>query len=211
MGDTVSKFLSCSRPQAFYWFNPVAILLSEMLNMSSLTMPVRVQTVLKILRVVSGIIFGTYFVGVMLAGLLIVASPLVILTRWLSIPLGLLAAATAMCLFVGSGLAMTMALAYRLAGSAINQINILVTVGKTMFGLVWAATALSFIALVLHAILGFCGPSIRDVRKGKPTLVQFEEPHASEKGTPARPGIFNKLQDKGAGLVAALKKKPPWF
>ncbi|CAK7227382.1 hypothetical protein SBRCBS47491_006550 [Sporothrix bragantina] len=210
VGDTPFEFTFCSRPRAFYWFNPVAILLSEMLNTSSLTMPVRVQTVLNILRVVSGVMFGTCFVGVILAGVLIFASPLAIITRWLSLPIGILAAATAMCLFIGSGLAMTMALAYRLAGSAINQINILVTVGDNMFGLVWAATALSFIGLVLHAILGFCGPSIRDVRTGRQTFGQLMEPHAIEKREEARTGIVNKLQDKGGALVAALRKKSPW-
>ncbi|CAK7201176.1 hypothetical protein SEUCBS139899_003879 [Sporothrix eucalyptigena] len=210
-GDSVNDFTSCSRPQAFYWFNPVAILLSEMLNTSTLTLPVRVQTVLSILQVVSGIMFGTYFVGVILSGLLIFASPLVIFTRWLSIPIGLLAAATALCLFVGSGIAMTMALAYRLAGSAINQLNILVTVGDTMFGLVWTSTALAFIGLVMHAILGFCGPSIRDVRTGRRTYGQLMEPHALEKATTmAGLSIKERLQNTGGAIVAALKKKSPW-
>ncbi|CAK7216327.1 hypothetical protein SCUCBS95973_002775 [Sporothrix curviconia] len=210
VGDSVSDFTSCSRPRLFYWFNPVAILLSEMLNTSTLTLPVRVQTVLNILRVVSGIMFGTCFVGVILAGVLIFVSPLVLLTRWLSLPVGLLAAVTAMCLFVGSGLAMTMALAYRLAGSAINQLNILVTVGDIMFGLVWAATAVSFAGLVMHAILAFCGPSVRDARTGRRTVGQLMEPHAVEKAAPTRPSIMNKLQDKGGALVAALKKRSPW-
>ncbi|CAK7567979.1 MAG: hypothetical protein SEPTF4163_005957 [Sporothrix epigloea] len=211
VGETASAFSSCSRPQAFYWFNPVAILLGEMLNTSSLSLPVRVQTVLDILRVVSKIMFGTCFMGVILSGVLIFASPLLLLTRWMSIPVGLLAAATALCLFVGSGLAMTMALAYRLAGSVINQINILVTVGDTMFGLVWAATTLSFISLILHAILCFCGPSVRDVRTGRHTIGQLMEFHVSEKRAPARPSIINRLQDKSGVLAAALRKKSPWY
>ncbi|CAK7267481.1 hypothetical protein SEPCBS119000_002571 [Sporothrix epigloea] len=196
VGDSASAFSSCSRPQAFYWFDPVAILLSEMLNTSSLTLPVRVQTVLDILRVVSKIMFGTCFVGVILAGVLVFATPLLLLTRWMSVPVGLLAAVTALCLFVGSGLAMTMALAYRLAGSVINQINILVTVGDTMFGLVWAATTLSFIGLILHAILCFCGPSVRDIRTGRRTIGQLMEFHVSKKRPAARPNIIDSLQDK---------------
>lgn len=187
-----------------------------MLNTSSLDLPVRVETVLTVLRVVSQIMFATYFVGLILAGILAVGSPLVLLSRWMSLPVGLLAAVTSTSLFIGSALALAMALAYRLAGSALNQVNVLVTLGDTMFGVVWAATVLAFVGLVMHVVLGFVGPSLRDARTGRQTYAELMAPHAriaphaAEKTAAAAPSIVDRLQDKGRAVVQAFKRKSPW-
>ncbi|KJR83235.1 uncharacterized protein SPSK_04221 [Sporothrix schenckii 1099-18] len=217
-GDSLSAFSKCSRPQAFYWFNPVGIIFSELLNTSTVPLPIRVQTVLDIIRYLSQAMFGTYLVGTIVSGLLVLLSPLVLLSRWWSVPIGILAAATALCLFIGSSLATAVVLAYRLAGSAINQLNIYVDVGNTMLALVWTASVLAFVSLVLHAILGICGPSLRDLRTGRRALIRLppldmmelpcEERTDLENKPGAAAGIKERMQSKGGAVAAALK---PWF
>lgn len=217
-GDSTSSFSSCSRPQAFYWFNPVGIIFSELLNTSTVPLPIRVQTVLNIIRYVSQVMFGTYFIGTIVSGLLVLLSPLVLLSRWWSVPIGILAAAAALSLFIGSALSTAVALAYRLAGSAVNQLDISVDLGTSMMALVWTASTLAFISLVLHAILGICGPSVRDLRTGRKAYIRLPpldlmtlpaEERADETKAPgAAPSIKERLQGKGGAVAAALK---PWF
>lgn len=217
-GDSTSAFSSCSRPQGFYWFNPVGIIFSELLNSSTVPLPVRVQTVLDVIRYVSQVMFGTCLVGTIVSGLLVLLSPLVLLSRWWSVPIGILAAMAALSLFIGSALATALALAYRLAGSAINQLNIFVTMGDTMLALVWTASILTFAALVLHVILGICGPSVRDLRTGRRAYIRLPPLHTmslpdedrtdSKNASGTAPSIKERLQGKGGAVATALK---PWF
>lgn len=217
-GDSTSAFSSCSRPQAFYWFNPVGILFSELLSSSTVPLPIRVQTVLDVIRYVSQVMFGACLIGTIVSGLLVLLSPLVLLSRWWSVPIGILAATAALSLFIGSALATALALAYRLAGSAINQLNIFITVGDTLLALVWTASVLAFASLVLHAILGICGPSVRDLRTGRRAYIRLPplgtmslptEEQTDPKNAPrSGPSIKERLQGKGGLVAAALK---PWF
>ncbi len=177
---------ACSPPRAFYWFDPVSILRDELLLRSTIALPVRVTTVLAVLRVVSQVMFGVFLVGLVLSALLVVLSPLALLSRWWSLPVSLLAAAAALALFTGSAIATALALAYRLVGSAISQLNIGVTVGAAMFALVWLATGLALAAFILHSILGCCSTSVRDVTSGLRPFVRLSAVK-TEATSPSRP------------------------
>jgi len=89
----------CSPPETLYWFNPVAVLLNELLAGATITLPSQVIDILAILRIASQIMFGFFLTGCVMAFLLIFVSLPAVYSRWLSLPITLLSFIATACEF----------------------------------------------------------------------------------------------------------------
>ncbi|EPE05000.1 integral membrane protein [Ophiostoma piceae UAMH 11346] len=202
-GFHAAGLTSCSRPRAFYWFNPLGILIDELLLRSTIEIPSRAQTVLEVVRVLSQVMFGLYLVGAVLAVVLLLVSPFVLFSRWFSLPVAVLAGATAAPLLLASSIATFLAVAYRVVASSITQLHVVVTMGPVMFVMVWAAAGLAAATFLAHAILGCCATSVRDIETGYRPHVRL--PPNSEAGNGAKPTNAGESGiEKKAGSVSLV-------
>ncbi|KAK3076501.1 hypothetical protein LTS18_012835, partial [Coniosporium uncinatum] len=53
----------CTKPQTLYWFNPVQILLNQLLSGASIALPTQITDVLDLVQVVSHWMFGLFLSG----------------------------------------------------------------------------------------------------------------------------------------------------
>ncbi|KAM5364027.1 hypothetical protein ACJZ2D_011706 [Fusarium nematophilum] len=67
----------CSDPKTFYWFNPVEILVSELLAGAQIALPSQAVTVLNLLKLGSRIMYGFFMAGICVNFVLIFLSYLV--------------------------------------------------------------------------------------------------------------------------------------
>ncbi|KAH7326119.1 SUR7/PalI family-domain-containing protein [Stachybotrys elegans] len=146
----------CSEPETLYWFNPVAILVSELLAGARIALPSEVITVLTLLRIGQQIMFGFFLSGTILNFLLLLATPLVIKTRWWSLAMSLFGVLAAILITVAAIIGTAMSIAFRVAATAQDQLNIRAEIGIRMFVFMWIAAILTDAAFLCHAAMGCC-------------------------------------------------------
>ncbi|KYK60288.1 SUR7 protein [Drechmeria coniospora] len=146
----------CSRPVQFYWFNPVEILVSELLAGAKIALPAQVITVLGLLRIGSRLMYGCFMTGIVVNFLLIFASPLVIRTRWFTLLVGTFALVSAVVLNLAAIIATVISLAAKMAITAQDQLNLRAKLGLSMLVSMWIGAILTSIAFLLHAAMGCC-------------------------------------------------------
>ncbi|KAJ5159003.1 Actin cortical patch SUR7/pH-response regulator PalI [Penicillium coprophilum] len=71
----------CSKPETLYAFNPVDIILSELLSGATIALPADIQSPLKLARVASHWMFGLLFSAAILNFVMIFVSPLAVSSR----------------------------------------------------------------------------------------------------------------------------------
>ncbi|KEY70299.1 hypothetical protein S7711_06999 [Stachybotrys chartarum IBT 7711] len=146
----------CSEPEALYWFNPVAILVSQLLAGARIALPNQILTVLTILRIGQRIMFGFFLTGACFNFILLFVTPCVIRTRWWSLALSLFGGISALLLTVAAILGTAMGVAFRIAATSQDQLNIRAEIGVQMFVFMWIAAVLTDLAFLLHAAMGCC-------------------------------------------------------
>ncbi|KAF6787060.1 integral membrane protein [Colletotrichum sojae] len=146
----------CSTPQRLYWFNPIEILTNELLAGATIALPSQVNTILDILRIGQQIMFGFFISGISLNAALILATPLVLRTRWWSLPVALFAGFAATLVTVAAVIATVMSVGARYALTQQSELNISANIGVRMFVFMWIAAALTDLAFILHAAMGCC-------------------------------------------------------
>ncbi|KAI1336103.1 SUR7/PalI family-domain-containing protein [Xylariaceae sp. FL0016] len=157
----------CSKPTALFWFNPVEILLSELFTGASIALPSEVNDVLYILRIASHIMFGFFITGLLLDVILMLASPIAIFSRWWSLPMSLFSFIAALLVTVAAILGTAMSLIFKYALSSQPDLGVSASVGTKMLVFMWIATACNLIAFFIHAGMGCCCTSKRDMRTGR--------------------------------------------
>ncbi|KAI1502897.1 SUR7/PalI family-domain-containing protein [Biscogniauxia marginata] len=157
----------CSTPTALWWFNPVEILLNELFAGAAIALPSEVNDILNILHIASNIMFGFFLVGVLLSFVLILASPVVLYSRWWSLPLGLLSFINSLLVLVATILGTAMSLIAKYALSSQTDLGVSADIGTKMFAFMWIATAFTSLAFWIHAGMGCCCTSRRDIRTGR--------------------------------------------
>jgi hypothetical protein len=157
----------CSAPETLYWFNPVSVLTNELLAGATIALPTQVITVLNILRLASQIMFGFFLTGCVLTFLLIFLSPLVLRSRWYSLPFSLLSFVTAVLVLAASIIGSVIAWVFKYAAESQSDLNIHAYVGVRMMVFVWVASGFVITAFVIHAALGCCCASKRDITTGR--------------------------------------------
>lgn len=146
----------CSEPKQFYWFNPVEIMISELLAGAQIALPSQAVTVLNLLKMGSKIMYAFFMGGISVNFVLIFASLLVIRTRWFSLLLTLLAAIASIFVSVAAIIATVISIAAKVALTAQDQLNIRANIGVKMFAFMWIAAIFTDVAFLLHAAMGCC-------------------------------------------------------
>ncbi|KAJ0387867.1 hypothetical protein COL922a_001418 [Colletotrichum nupharicola] len=146
----------CSTPQRLFWFNPIEILTNELLAGATIALPNEVSTILNILRIGQQVMFGLFLAGISLVTVLLIATPLVLRTRWWSLPMAIFAGLAGLFVTVASIIATVMSVGARYALTQQSELNIRAVLGVRMFVFMWIASALTDLAFILHAAMGCC-------------------------------------------------------
>lgn len=146
----------CSEPEQFYWFNPVKVLVSELLAGAQIALPSQVNTILTLLRIGSQIMYAFFMAGTILNLVLLCASPLVIRTRLFTALVALFALISAVLLTIAAAIATALSVAAKVALTAQDQLNINAIIGVKMFAFMWIGAVLTDVAFILHSALGCC-------------------------------------------------------
>ncbi|RYO89325.1 hypothetical protein DL766_005165 [Monosporascus sp. MC13-8B] len=157
----------CSEPSPMFWFNPVEVLLNELLAGASIALPSQVNDVLTILRIASHIMFGFFLASAALNFILMLAAPIVVYSRIWSGPFSILAFISTILVLVASSLGTAMSFAFKFAMDSQPDLNVNVEVGMKMLGFMWVATGFTLLAFVIHAGLCCCCTSRRDIKTGR--------------------------------------------
>jgi len=146
----------CSTPTSFYWFNPVEILVSQLLAGASIALPSEVTTILKLLELGSKIMYAFFTAGTVINFVLMLVSPLVLYTRWFSLAISILGAISGLIITVAAIIATVISVAAKVALTAQDELNISAEIGYKMFGFMWVAAVFTDLAFILHSAMGCC-------------------------------------------------------
>ncbi|PYH98328.1 hypothetical protein BO71DRAFT_345375 [Aspergillus ellipticus CBS 707.79] len=184
----------CSTPKPLYWFNPVEIILSELLSGATIALPANITSALKIARIASHWMFGLFITATVLTFILVFLSPLAVSSRppqtisadpavnashpqhrrrtfvfLRAIPFLLLTFITALFTIVASAVATVMFVIFRnVFTSSSYDLNIDAWLGTRMLVFMWIASGFNLIAFILQ--LGSCCASCCGGRKARKQL-----------------------------------------
>lgn len=185
---------ACSKPKTLYWFDPVTILLSELLSGATIALPSDVTDILGLVETVSHWMFGLFLSGACLSFVMIFLTPLSVLSRRITILIGFLTFLAALLVTVGSVIATILFVLFQRAATSVTELNIGASLGIKMFVFMWIASGASIIAWLIQTGLCCCCASRRDVRlgkkKGSKKAWETETVGVSEK--PAREGVLGR-------------------
>ncbi|EGX95938.1 integral membrane protein [Cordyceps militaris CM01] len=149
----------CSKPKQFYWFNPVEVLVSELLAGAKIALPSQVITILKLLRIGSQVMYGCFMAGTVLNVVLLLLTPLATRRRLFSLFISIIGLLSVIVLVVAAVIATVISVAARIALTAQDQLNITADIGIKMFVFMWIAALVTLLAFLLHSAMGcFCRP-----------------------------------------------------
>ncbi|KAJ4401175.1 hypothetical protein N0V85_005587 [Neurospora sp. IMI 360204] len=158
----------CSKPETLYWFNPVEVIMSELLSGATVAIPTAIITILSILRITSQIMFGVFLAACVLNFVLIFVSPILpVKSRWWSLPLSIFSFASMILVLAGSIIGTVISFAFKYAAEAQSDINIHADVGTHMFIFMWIATGFTMWSFAVHSGMGCCCASKRDLKSGR--------------------------------------------
>ncbi|KAL4999584.1 SUR7/PalI family-domain-containing protein [Aspergillus recurvatus] len=191
----------CSKPKTLYWFNPVQIILSELLAGASIALPSDITDALDLARAASHWMFGLFITSTVLTFILIFASPLAVSSRppqtissdpgvnrlhpphrrrtfifCRGIPFTIITLLTAIFTIVAAVIATVMFVLFKnifTNGDAFD-LNIRAELGSHMLAFMWIAAAFNLIAFIVE--LGSCCAACCGGRKARKALKNHPEP-----------------------------------
>jgi SUR7/PalI family len=147
----------CSTPVRWFWFNPVDVLMSELLAGAKIALPAAVNTVLNLLKLGQQAMYGFFMTGIVLNCILMFATPLVLKRTAWTIPIAIVGFISGLLVNAAAIIASVITIGAKIALTAQDQLNIHVNIGVRMFVFMWLAASLTSVAFVLHAAMGcFC-------------------------------------------------------
>ncbi|KAK1253607.1 hypothetical protein MKX07_001684 [Trichoderma sp. CBMAI-0711] len=146
----------CSPPKSFFWFDPVEVLVGELLAGARIALPSEVVTILTLLRIGSQVMYAFFMSGTVLNCVLLLLTPLVLKTRWFSLCTSLIGFVAGLVLTVAAVIATVISVAAKIALTAQDQLNIHCDIGGKMFVFMWIAALATDFAFILHAAMGCC-------------------------------------------------------
>lgn len=155
----------CSPTETLYWFNPVEIILNELLAGASITLPTDVIDVLRLVQLASAWMFASFLVGSILTFICIFITPLGFSSqpRWQhkarriflrQLPITILAFGSLLFTAAGSLIATIMFVIFRDQFSGAADLNIRAELGTPMLAFMWTATALNMVGFFIQ--IGTC-------------------------------------------------------
>jgi hypothetical protein len=157
----------CSKPETLYWFNPVEILRNELLAGASINLPANINDILDLIHIVSNWMFGLFLTGTVLSFVLIFLMPISVYTRWLALPVAILAFLNALFVTVASVVATVMFVIFKNTIGSVAELNISAEIGTSMFAFMWIASAFTIFTWLIQMGLCCCCASRRDVKTGR--------------------------------------------
>lgn len=94
--------------------------------------------------------------GTVLNFVLLIATPVVLRTRWFSLLLSIFSFVSGILLTVAAIIATVISIAAKVALTAQDQLNIKADIGIKMFAFMWIGAILTDLAFLLHAAMGCC-------------------------------------------------------
>ncbi|KKK27310.1 hypothetical protein ARAM_006718 [Aspergillus rambellii] len=184
----------CSKPRALYWFDPVSIILSELLAGASIALPADISHALDIARKASHWMFGLFIVSTVLTFVLIFLSPLAVSSRppqsispdpavnqthpphrrntflfLRALPFTIITFLTALFTVVAAVVATVMFIIFRnVFTSGSFNLNIGAKLGTQMLAFMWIAAAFNLLAFIVE--LGSCCAACCGGRKARKQL-----------------------------------------
>jgi hypothetical protein len=116
---------------------------------------------------VSRWMFGLFLTGTCLTFVLIFLMPLSIFTRWLALPVAILAFLNALIVTAATIIATVMFIIFRNTITGVAELNIGAEIGITLFVFMWIASAFTIFAWLVQMGLCCCCASRRDVKTGR--------------------------------------------
>ena len=157
----------CSRRQSFYWFNPVEILLNELLAGATIALPAEISDILDLIKIASNVMFGFFLTGVCMNFVSIFLAPITLYSRWWSLPFTIWSFIAALLTTAATIIATVMFIIFRNTITSQEGINIGASLGTVMFTFMWIGSGFSIAAFVIHLCLSCCCASRRDVKSGR--------------------------------------------
>ncbi|KAH6674542.1 SUR7/PalI family-domain-containing protein [Halenospora varia] len=157
----------CSPNKALYWFNPVEILLNELLAGATITLPAEVNNILDLIKIASHIMFGFFLTGVCMNFVNIFLAFLPLYSRWWSLPIAIWMFISALLTTAAAIIATVMFIIFRNVITSQEGLNIGASVGTQMFAFMWIGAAFSIFGWLIHLCLSCCCASRRDVKTGR--------------------------------------------
>jgi hypothetical protein len=150
-----------------YWFNPVEIILNELLAGATIALPSSVVSTLSLVKTASNVMFGFFITGIILAFFCIFVTHLAIYSRWWSLPLSILTFITALLVVTASIIATVMFSIFKNVLTSQPGLNIGAQLGLQMMIFMWIGAGGSLIGFVIQLGMSCCCASRRDVETGK--------------------------------------------
>ncbi|KAH8170638.1 SUR7/PalI family protein [Sarocladium implicatum] len=165
----------CSAPEALFWFNPVAVLVSQLLAGATIALPSQVNTILTLLRVGSRVMFVFFITSIGMNFILLLLSPLAMKTRWWSLFITIFGFLSAIFVTVGAIIATAIGVAAKVALTAQDQLNIRANIGITVLVFMWLSAVFTVVAFLMHAAMGCCCRPVRANDSAQATRVSSME------------------------------------
>ena len=154
-----------SSPRALYWFDPVSIILNELLRGATIALPTGVISALEIVRIASHWMFASFLTGACLTFLCIFFAPMAFShqPRWShrtkrvflrSLPITILTFGAALFTIGASVIATVMFLIFKNTFSAAGDLNIRAELGKPMLAFMWIGSGFNLIGWLMQ--MGTC-------------------------------------------------------
>ncbi|KAL3480082.1 SUR7/PalI family-domain-containing protein [Aspergillus californicus] len=190
----------CSKPKTLYWFNPVEIILSELLSGASIALPSDITDALDLARAASHWMFGLFLAGTVVTFVLIFASPFAVSSRppqsispdpavnrvhpphrrhtfvlFRAIPFTVVTFLAALFTTVAAVIATVMFVLFKniFTSNDSFDLNIKAELGTQMLAFMWIAVAFNLLAFIVE--LGSCCASCCRGRKARKQLKHHTE------------------------------------
>ncbi|KAK2625126.1 hypothetical protein QTJ16_005495 [Diplocarpon rosae] len=173
----------CSPTRSLYWFNPVEVLLNELLSGATIALPAEITKILALIRIASRIMFGFFLTGICMNTISIGFVFLALKSRWWSFALAVWTFLAGLFVVAATVIGTAMALIFENVATSQESLNIGAAYGKTMFAFMWIAAACSLFGFIIHVSMTCCCASRRDIRTGrrKGRASAYEDTGADEK------------------------------
>lgn len=155
----------CSPPKAMYSFNPVEILLSQLLDGATIAMPATITDALAIVKMASHWMFASYIIGICLAMITLAIGWIDIYTRWNSVATGLISFGSALFTTIAAAISTALFVVFQKVFEDQPDFNIRGDLGTRMFVFMWMASGFAILTFILHAAMCCCTTSRRRAKK----------------------------------------------
>jgi hypothetical protein len=170
-------------------------LLSELLAGATIALPAQINTILKLIRIASHVMFGGFLTGICMSAISIVLTPIALYSRWWSLPVVIWTFIAALLTFAGAIIGTVMAVVFKTVITGQPGLNLGASIGLPMLVFMWISAGCTGLGFLIHLCLACCCASRRDVKTGRRrgNRAAYSSAVSSEKSGPER-GRFGMPQ-----------------